>query len=288
MNNLDNSELLSQTTDIVFPPFNMEIFYKFKVIDSNLLVPYELKDIVDKNKTTVPSHHNISNNHTWRKFEPKKTNWMSNKTTPLDKFSTNVKEILNKLSNDNFNILVKEIMNLNFASKEQLQELVDSIYSKAIIEQIFGPLYAKLCLELSPCCIENEGKKIYFRELLLNKCQVMFGIYTSKSEKEEISLNKMQVIGCIKFIGELYNIKLITDKIISFCIDSLIQKIPTHNAFITENICTLLTTIGKEYHVRDKITCDKYLNFIRNLIEQNNFVNKREKFMYMDLIDSFK
>ncbi len=274
------------------PPYPLDLFLKYKPVNRNL--PNELTAFVDKNKNYVPT--------VWRKpAEPKiKTSWLVNSKlnqTSNDKVYASIKEVLNKLSKDNFEKLVADILNINITTKEQLEELSNIIFIKAVGEQIYSNLYAKLCYNLLNCCVkleitntnnEPQTKKYYFREYLLNKCQKMFLHYISLPASDEINTSKASATGCMKFIGELYNAQVITDKILISCLEALYKKIPTKCLYNIDSICVLLSASYKMYALADNKNATDYINKIQTVIQNKIQVNKRELFMLMDLLEKIK
>ena len=310
---------LSKKTSF-FPPFSLDIIYKLK--NENKELPPELFDFVEANKTKTNIKNDNSSSNTliiggikvnnnggqWRKHESKiKTNWLINNKlnqTSNDKISASFKEILNKLNKDNFDKMVTDIQNIDITMKEQLEELSELILNKSICEQIYSNLYAKLCFTLLPNCIEEGEKKYYFRDYLLNKCQKKFTLFTMTACSEETSIPKATVIGTMKFIGELYNVKIIPDQIMRMCLDKLLSKLDNKKSTIFDSIstnqkcvynvdgvCILLATSGKQMGKQDKKNAQEYILKIKKIIESVNNnqtdyeVSKREVFLMMDMLD---
>lgn len=178
-------------------------------------------------------------------------------------------------------------------------------------------------------CQADASKKNSFKRSLLNKCEEEFNkqdIYVdwkkekveydaSKSnmtdaeqaEKEE-ELNfrririKKQMLGNVKFIGQLYKKGLIKEKIMRFCIGSTLKlekrddvqsKNPEYNigdyADMDEEdheaICSMFSTIGSTI---DKLHAANFMEVCFTKIEElseSKDLPVRSKFMYKDLID---
>ena len=283
--NVATNVATNRSPNISYP---LDFFYRFKSANNNL--PQELISFIEKNQSNKSSQPS-----TWRKSKLE-TNWLINNKlnqTNNDKIYASMKEILNKLNKDNFDKLSSDIQNINITTKEQLEELSNLILNKAISEQIYSNLYAKLCYNLLATYVE-EDKRYYFRDYLLNKCQQLFIHYSSKPETDESTIPKMNVIGCMKFIGELYNVKIISDKIMNSCFDSLVKKLPNINTkciYNIDSICIMLITSGKAYLRYDKKNAKEYILNIKKIIDSVNGnmmeynVTKREVFMFMDMLD---
>ena len=97
--------------------------------------------------------------------------------TDEDKFNKSVREIrilLNKLSQDNFEIVSKAILTHYNYTPSLLNELMKIIFMKATTESTYLPLYVKLCLLLFKRFNDKENKEMNFKKLLLAKCEKQF------------------------------------------------------------------------------------------------------------------
>jgi translation initiation factor 4G len=277
----------------------LEEFMKYKDVNTSMLPT--LRDVANNMNFRVRPKRSSGPNNAWRKESPS-ANWLLQnklKQTEDDKLTSEFRGILNKLSSSNFNELAKEIVTLDIKKKEHLIILVDAIFMKAITESKFADMYAKLSKELASYYIEEgsdeenkESQNIYFRELLINKCQIMFNDIVSISGNNENGDNitprtKEQILGCITFIGELYNQELLTDKIIFSCFRILFVKVGTGKEHIIDSLCVLIKTVGKNFSTRCKkestICYDKFVT----LKDSKNIPNK-DKFNIMDVLDLLK
>ena len=113
---------------------------------------------------------------------------MKNSRSDDDKLYSNIRSILNKISDSNLDELYNDITTLKLTNKEHVEKLVDLIFIKAVSENKFTHLYAKLSkllfhytIELDPYLdpdqeveMDNIPIKIAFKTLLVNKCQSVF------------------------------------------------------------------------------------------------------------------
>lgn len=245
---------------------------------------------LDFKKSSRPDH--------WKKHEPKvtKNSWLLNKKLNNDEnemLYCQFRSILNKLSNSNFNEMAKELIDLKIKTLEHMTKLVDLITNKAIMEDKFCHVYAKLVIELAPYFIKDGDKTIYFRELMINKCQRLFNeCITHKKEVElkqddESMKTKKTIIGCLTFIGELYNNNLLTSKIISTCFILLYKQFLQGMGFIIDGYCVLLRTIYDKYSK----SCPKETDDAFQKLEQiknSGKISIKEKFTIMDIFDCRK
>lgn len=229
----------------------------------------------------------------WRSQEKQqKTNWLLEAKLKRDEnevLYAKYRNILNKMSASNFNILASELINLEIKSSKQLEKLVEVIFSKALVEIKYSEIYAKLCRELASYYIERD-EKTYFRELLLNKCQRMFNKAVSLTLdeggelKDSIFKYKSGVMGCMTFIGELYNYEMLTKKIIYSCFFVLLTNVDLNKAYTIDCMCILMSTVGRRFNKdapNETIYCFKKFEDIK----KKEGLAKRDVFAIMDLLD---
>lgn len=236
--------------------------------------------------------------HNWRKTDRQllQKSWVLTRQKPTDSDGeTEVKEqvtgLLNKLSQKNFDEIRDQLLELEVSSKRQLEDMVEVIFYKAIREYSFTEIYTKLCKALIGCYIEEGAKKIFFRELLLSRCQTMFERCISTKEtdeftKDDLFSRKENVIGCIKLIGELYNFGMLTDSIIYGCFLNMNSHVHGEYRFIIESMCTLMDTVGKNLWKSHEEHCKKCLNML-DKIKGMDDIQSKDKFAIMDVLEKF-
>ena len=178
-------------------------------------------------------------------------------------------------------------------------------------------------------CKSDAAKKNSFKRSLLNKCEEEFtkkDIYDSwQKEKQqyedmkikltdqeraiqESELNfrrikiKKQMLGNVKFIGQLYKVNLLREKVMRFCIGSMLKleerkdvksKNPEYddsgNTDMDEEdheaICNMFATIGSTL---DKPSAAEFMKVCFQKIDRlchDENLPSRSRFMYKDLID---
>jgi translation initiation factor 4G len=180
-------------------------------------------------------------------------------------------------------------------------------------------------------CMSDAVKQNSFKRSLLNKCQDEFDkqdIYVgwkeekkayeeSKSSMTEAERNakeeeldfrririKKQMLGNIKFIGQLFKKGLLKEKIMRYCIGSLLKleaiddaaKYPEYrdtgdmdlDEEDHEAACSMFATIGKTI---DKPHAKAFMHVCFSKMEKlsnDKSLNSRSRFMYKDLIDMRK
>lgn len=106
-------------------------------------------------------------------FPHKKKKNLKGEMTESDKFNYTVRELrimLNKLSNDNFETVSKKILNDFAITSSLLNELMKIIFMKATTEVAYLEVYVRLCILLFRKYNDKENKEMNFKKLLLMKC----------------------------------------------------------------------------------------------------------------------
>jgi hypothetical protein len=154
---------------------------------------------------------------------------------------------LNKLSNDNIDKSINDIISIGFETKKQIDDFVKILYNKAIHEQIYVNLYSKLSKALYPLYIEENGNKIYIRNILLGYCHKEFMNVINGNYNIERS------DGIIGFLCGLYNIGFINNKIINECFNSIMSMVTNHKANGIELLCLFVKRINKNEEFKEII-----------------------------------
>jgi translation initiation factor 4G len=220
---------------------------------------------------------NAVNDIEWKRHEAK--NWLTENKKNRDedeKLYSQVRSILNKLSDDNFDVLVEEIKKLAISDEIHLSKLSEFIFNKALDEPKFCVRYAKLAVEFTKYEPYNNDI-MCFRTSIVKRCQIMF------NEIKEAPKDKAK--GCVSFIGELYNYNLLPNNIINYCFNELI--IMCENTImdkIIECIFTLMKISGGKFCMNNKQDSNIIFDKINLLVKEGNLCNK-DKFSLMDTLD---
>uniref|UniRef100_A0A673H3A1 Eukaryotic translation initiation factor 4 gamma 1-like n=1 Tax=Sinocyclocheilus rhinocerous TaxID=307959 RepID=A0A673H3A1_9TELE len=219
-----------------------------------------------------------------------------------------VRSILNKLTPQMFQQLMKQVTELTIDTEERLKGVIDLIFEKAISEPNFSVAYANMCrclMGLKVPTSDKPGVTVNFRKLLLNRCQKEFEkdkdddvIFEQKQKEldaateERQRLNEELVdakdkarrrsLGNIKFIGELFKLKMLTEPIMHDCIVKLLKN---HDEESLECLCRLLSTIGKDLDFeKAKPRMDQYFHQMEKIIKERK-TSSRIRFMLQDVLD---
>lgn len=224
-----------------------------------------------------------------------------------------VRSILNKLTPQKFNQLMKQVTDLTIDTEERLKGVIDLVFEKAIDEPSFSVAYGNMCRCLAMLKVPSVDKAtqqyttVNFRKLLLNRCQKEFEkdkvddvVFERKQKeldsaatatererlREELEEAKDKArrrsIGNIKFIGELFKLKMLTEAIMHDCVVKLLKN---HDEESLECLCRLLTTIGKDLDFeKAKPRMDQYFNQMEKIVKERK-TSSRIRFMLQDVID---
>ncbi|KAG7091123.1 hypothetical protein E1B28_010177 [Marasmius oreades] len=168
----------------------------------------------------------------------------------------------------------------------------------------------------------SEGKPIaggqLFRKYLLNRCQEDFErgwvakeataaaaaaksledqvkASEKKNEGEEIALYsdeyyaaqkaKRQGLGLIRFIGELFKLQMLTERIMHECVKKLLGNVENPEEEEIESLCKLLSTVGQILDTpKARAHMDVYFSRMKELTNRQN-VSSRMQFMLQDVIE---
>ncbi|XP_056246690.1 eukaryotic translation initiation factor 4 gamma 1a isoform X2 [Seriola aureovittata] len=221
-----------------------------------------------------------------------------------------LRSILNKLTPQKFQELMKQVTELTIDTEERLKGAIDLIFEKAISEPNFSVAYANMCrclMGLKVPTSDKPGVFVNFRKLLLNRCQKEFEkdqdddeIFEKKQKEMEASKDdeererlrveleesrdtaRRRSLGNIKFIGELFKLKMLTEAIMHDCVVKLLKN---HDEESLECLCRLLSTIGKDLDFeKAKPRMDQYFNQMDKIIKERK-TSSRIRFMLQDVLD---
>ncbi|KAL3283568.1 hypothetical protein HHI36_006707 [Cryptolaemus montrouzieri] len=305
----------SQRTDFTTPPFmspygGKNSSMKGPSITKHNSIPGKvnnkgMKSTNGGNKISISLREEI-------KLHESENAWKPGRLAKADtrRFVQKVRGVLNKLTPQKFDTLLKQIKSLNVDTMDRLQGVINLIFEKALDEPNFSVAYAKMCRELSddmkcPSGAETDPK-VNFRKLLINRCQEEF---EKHSKDETVSNEKMKVIeeckdaerkkelqfeleeiyrrirmrsvGNIRFIGELFKIKMLTANIMITCLNILLSNKDEESL---ECLCKLLSTVGKDLEADKDLT--SFFSIMQEIVDRKHMnCSSRIRFMLQDVID---
>ena len=210
-----------------------------------------------------------------------------------------LREMLNKICYDNYDILLNEI--LKFDYDEKLLEIFKNlIMTKMLVENDYFILYVNICSQM--CKLYNKKTysnepKMSFKNILLVSIQYEFlkpnetsiqyqsPIVSLQDENSKKKFIKKIKYSNIHLISEFYNIGLIPKKIIKECIEELVQN---ENDFSVSLLCHLILRTSKKLITDYKECLDQaytYLDKIDKTPPKFN-IEMKTKFEIMEILES--
>jgi translation initiation factor 4G len=232
-----------------------------------------------------------------------------------------VKSALNKMTPENFEKISEQILEIAAQSKEEsdgrtLRQVIQLTFEKATDEAHWASMYARFCkrmLETMSSEIRDENIKdkngnvvsggALFRKYLLNRCQEDFerGWKTQLPEPKEgeskeaalmsdeyyaAAAAKRRGLGLVQFIGELFKLQMLTERIMHECVRKLVDFSGTPDEAEVESLSKLLRTIGSNFDSTEKgrVMMDVYFQRIQTMMDHPD-IPSRLQFMLMDVMD---
>ncbi|RMD40765.1 hypothetical protein DV735_g4357, partial [Chaetothyriales sp. CBS 134920] len=233
-----------------------------------------------------------------------------------------VKAALNKMTPNTFDKISDQILDIAAQSKSEsdgrtLRQVIQLTFEKATDEAHWAPMYANFCrkmLETMSSDIKDENIKDkngqvvaggnLFRKYLLNRCQEEFergwkvnlppraeGVTEEAAmlsdEYYVAAAAKRRGLGLVRFIGELFKLGMLTERIMHECVKKLVDYEGTPEEAEVESLTSLLRTIGKQLdnpESKAQQRMDVYFQRISATMELPDLPS-RLKFLLMDIVD---
>jgi len=236
---------------------------------------------------------------------------------PPDMVQRKVKSNLNKMTPEKFDKIADQILEIAAQSKNEtdgrtLRQVIQLTFEKATDEAHWASMYARFCkrmLESMNPEIKDENIKDkngqvvtggnLFRKYLLNRCQEEFergwkmnlGDKPEGEMEEAVMLSdeyyiaaaaKRRGLGLVKFIGELYKLGMLTERIMHECVKKLVDFEGIPDEAEVESLTSLLRTIGRSLDSTDRgpPIMDVYFSRISAMLETPGLPS-RLRFMLM-------
>lgn len=232
-----------------------------------------------------------------------------------------VKSNLNKMTPENFDKISNQILEIAAQSKDEqdgrtLRQVIQLTFEKATDEAHWAAMYARFCKrmletmspEVKDVTITDKNGNVVsggalFRKYLLNRCQEDFergwAVEMPKPKegesKETVMLSdeyykamaiKRRGLGLVQFIGELFKLGMLTERIMHECVRKLLDFQGEPDEAEIESLSKLLRTIGASLDSTEKgmMMMNAYFERISTLVETPDLPS-RLQFMLMDIID---
>jgi translation initiation factor 4G len=236
---------------------------------------------------------------------------------PPDVVQRKVKSNLNKMTPNNFDKISDQILAIAGQSKDEtdgrtLRQVIQLTFEKATDEAHWAQMYAEFCKrmlesmspEIKDVRVLDKKDNVVvggalFRKYLLTRCQEEFerGWKIDLPQKPEgepteaamlsdeyyiAATAKRRGLGLVRFIGELYKLGMLTERIMHECVKKLVDYEGTPDEAEVESLTSLLKTIGENLDSTDRgrAMMDAYFKRIGIMIETPDLPS-RLKFMLM-------
>ncbi|KAI8984091.1 armadillo-type protein [Mycotypha africana] len=241
---------------------------------------------------------------------------------PQEVIVRKVKALLNKLTLEKFDSISDQIW--EFAKQSEKEEdgkslrcVIELVFHKACDEPNFARMWAALCKKMFDTIqsnteikdvniLNNKGEVVtggpLYRKYLLNRCQAEFekGWKSDLPKFDESNPDlmmtdeyyaavkaKRQGLGLVQFIGELFKLGMLSDRVMIECLRRLCANPQAPEDEETETMCKLLTTIGRVFDTssrKNKEWLDAYFGRMQEMYESST-LSSRVKFMILDVFD---
>ena len=243
-----------------------------------------------------------------------------------DMVQRKVKAALNKMTPEKFDKIADQILAIAAQSKDEadgrtLRQVIQLTFEKATDEAHWASMYARFCKRMletmSPdikdeSILDKNGNIVsggnLFRKYLLNRCQEEFergwkmdlpekpeGERGEEKTEEAVMLSdeyyiaaaaKRRGLGLVQFIGELYKLSMLTERIMHECVKKLVDYTGIPDEAEIESLTKLLKTIGSNLDSTEKgkPMMDVYFSRIQTMIDTPELPS-RLRFMLMDIVD---
>jgi len=231
---------------------------------------------------------------------------MSAEEVEVDNFCREVVNTLNKVTPQNYDILLDKMANLKLHSEFYIEKLVKYIINKALGEPLYSELYADMCCTLNQVvdrCISSYDEpntdsmttEVHdislgvFKRLMVKECHLAFdevfkSDYHKLSEQYLLHRHRQKMFGAMQFIGQLFNVDFIQDAMLLQMFTRLLNDNDTLE-FQIECLCILLQTVGAIIESqRKKNAVEQCFRELGMKMSQNLFCS-RVKFAVMDVVE---
>lgn len=235
----------------------------------------------------------------------------TNENDEITELFRQVRSILNKLTIQNFDVMLNHFKSLQIDTATKLDGVIDLVFDKAVNEPHFSIEYARFCKHLSNCSEQipvSPTETAFFKRTFITKCQHEFEQHVAMKNSTECALiplneklkacslnndsNKCneiksiiveeesnirrRLVSTVRFIGELYKLDMLTTNIMDWCIDCLLRSKTEEKL---ECACKLLKTVGAKLERKPVDDTDQakkqYLDLSKYMVQFRVIVNAK-------------
>ncbi|KAH8109017.1 ARM repeat-containing protein, partial [Phellopilus nigrolimitatus] len=233
-----------------------------------------------------------------------------------------VRSLLNKHTMEKFESISNQI--IQWANKSEkdgrtLIQVIRFVFEKATDEATWSEMYARLCRkmmeQISPDVQDDgirnsEGKPEDFERGWKQKESTAAAAAEKANEDQALKVEsekevnkesgktpqfseeyyatqkaKRQGLGLVKFIGELFKLQMLTERIMHDCIKKLLSNVNNPEEEEIESLCKLLSTVGQSLDTsKAHGHMNVYFSRMKELAKSSN-VSSRMQFMLLDTIE---
>ena len=283
-----------ETINFLASSFNAELDEDIK----NNLLEIKKNNKFIRRKSPLRLKYKISTANTWRNERETGENISEN-----DKFVNSIVSNLNKLSEQNYDLIQDDIKLLynNNDTDDKIQLLIKTICSKAMIEKIYSGLYAKLISGLN-----SEPNNILY-SYTIHECQAFFEKNIENNIQEitenledydkicEIIKVKSEFIGGFIFIANLYKYGVVKYEVVEQYYKSLLKYTNVSPKEYTgkyiDAIVSIIDSCGSdlEKHFDDSSEFKEiFMRPIYEFIKDKKRIVAKYRFKLMDIIEKYE
>lgn len=277
--------------------YTVEFIYSFEQIHKEQQMSYELSVKFDKiNEMFKTSTQYIASKIKVNYNQNNHNKWEQKKDTPKSIINI-VCGGLNKITDDNYNVIIEEIMVDETMVLDDLEKISERIINKCINETQFLQLYVKVIKHImfnkKWIVLDANSVPTTFRKIFLNQLELRFEnlINDVKNMKYDVSETELIIIhnkarnGLILIIIELYKSKIIGNQLIRYIFKNL-ENVYESTECIYEQfleywlvLLIAITNIWKDSETQ-------YLNEqIEYIIKKKDNLSLKLQFLLEDLIE---
>jgi hypothetical protein len=177
-----------------------------------------------------------------------------------EEVSRAARRLLNKLTEEKFESISAQVLELPLETPAQLSALVSEVFRAATSQRAFLPLYAEVCQRLDARLAEDASGPtggMTFRKTLVRECQMSFEKYLHKARPDaeqleglgyedcyaEESAMKAARLGNMRFIGELLVRGLIASRVLL----AIMSQLLAGSEDDVESLVALLSVAGRHF-----------------------------------------
>ncbi len=242
---------------------------------------YEQKPNFTETPQMITSYLERNKLKSWKKngFKPAADFLNKENQTEFDKFCSYIRELLNKINADNYDIIICKFDTIEVETTKELETIVRLVLEKAVREDKYSAVYAKLANHLAGLIVQDsDNKEFVFKKILLSECQKFFIKITTQQ-----NIRKADSIAFVGFLSELYNNHILATNNLSGCFDIVVAAADKNNLMVDIAIA-MLSIVSQSYKKRDPDKYKNTLNKLRKLCEDPK-ISKRENIILAEALD---